>query len=188
MRSYNLAKILFFAVVLILLSGCGYRIGDGGLSRYQTISIPFVEGDWDGDFTSEIAKEISKSGAFEYKREDGALILFIKLIDLRDENIGFRYDRKKRGTIKKSIIPTETRITAFVEIKVVEAASNEVVLGPVILSSSIDFDHDWYNSRHAVNIFSLGQLSDIDAAREAVGHPLNEALAKKIADYLSDSW
>lgn len=162
---------------------------DCGLpSRYSTISVPYIEGDVDGSFTAALIRGITISGAFEYRSCGGALILYVKQVDLDEENIGFRYDRKKRGQLTKDIIPTETRTICTVEVSVVEAASGVTVLGPAILSGSVDFDHDYYFSRDGVNIFSLGQLSDIDAAYDAVQAPLNQVLTQKIVDYITQSW
>lgn len=154
------------------------------------MTVPYVEGDKDGLLTSAIIRQISARGDFEYLCDGGDLILKVVVVDLSEENIGFRYDRNKEGHISKyrDIIPTETRLIALAEVSVMEACSGVIVLGPVRLTASVDFDHDYYFSRDGVNTFSLGQLSDIDAALDAVRRPLNEALARKIVDYVADSW
>jgi hypothetical protein len=184
-------KFFFFLILgSLFLSGCSYQWGKGeGLpSRFSTITVPYVQGDLEGALTSAIIKELVKSGAFQYRYCDGSLILNVKLLDLDEDNIGFRYDRKKRGNLTKDTIPTETRITMFVEVSVTEATSGSIVLGPVRLSTSVDYDHDYYSSRDGVNIFSFGQLSDLDAAYDAVQVPLNRAIAEKIVDYITQSW
>lgn len=181
---------IFFAASL-LLSGCGYRVGqnyEGLAGRYSTITVPYVKGDLDGTLTSAIIKEITRTGAFEYRYGGAALILNVTKVEIDEDNIGFRYDRKKRGTLTKDIIPTEARITILVEVCVTEAISCTTVLGPVLLSASVDYDHDYYSSRDGINIFSLGQLTDLEAAYDAVQTPLNRAIAEKIADYISESW
>jgi hypothetical protein len=156
--------------------------------RYQTISIPYIQGDLDGSLTSAVVAEVVRTGVFEYRPCGGALLLKAKLTDSRDENIGFRYDRKKRGELRHSIIPTETRRTSYVEIVVEDPAAGSIVMGPVRISASFDFDHDYEYARDEVNVFSLGQLSDFDAACDAVQTPLNQALARKIVDYVTQSW
>jgi hypothetical protein len=177
--------------LVVLLSSCGYQVGQGnsGLpSRYSTISVPYVKGDIDGTLTSAIIKEIVRSGAFAYQYSGGALILNVRQVEIDEDNIGFRYDRKKRGERTKDIIPVEARITILVEVWVTEAISCTTVLGPVLLSASVDYDHDYYSSRDGVNIFSLGQLTDLEEAYDAVQTPLNREIAEKIADYISQSW
>lgn len=182
--------LLILPIATCLLTACGYHLGAGGIlpSQYSTISVPFVEGDQEGALTAAIIKEIVRSGDFDYRYHGGNLTLKAKLIDIDEDNIGFRYDRKKRGELTKDVIPTEARVTMVVELSVVEAASCRMILGPVLLSASVDYDHDYYSSRDGVNIFSLGQLTDLDAAYDAVQTPLNRAMAEKIADYLTQSW
>lgn len=188
-RFVGLALIIIVTVTL-LLSCCGYHFHDnsGLSSRYASISVPYVDGDLDGSLTAAIIKEFARAGNFEYRRTGGALVLKVSLIDNRDDNIGFRYDRKKDGERRKSIIPTETRRTTFVQVSVQDVASNTIVLGPAQLSASVAFDHDYEYARDEVNVFSLGQLSDFNQAVEAAQTPLNQVLARKIVDYVSHSW
>ncbi|WP_195155528.1 LPS assembly lipoprotein LptE [Candidatus Protochlamydia phocaeensis] len=183
-------------VSLLLLGGligfnsCQYRFGRGELAeQYSTICVPYIEGDTEGELTAEVIKRLSLSGGLRYVSSGGDLILSVKIIEMRDENIGFRYDRKKHGELKRSIIPTETRLSALVEVSVKEAGSGQIIRGPTRLTGSVDFDHEYYySSHHALNIFSLGQLNDIDAAHDAAMHPLNRHLAERIADYVLNSW
>lgn len=182
---------VFCLLASTLLTGCGYRSGPGGLlEQYQTISVPYVEEDRDGLLTAAIVKQIAASGSFEYCRDGGDLILQVMIIDFNEENIGFRYDRNKKGQISKyrDIIPTETRLSALAEVSVIEGCSGRVLLGPARLSADVDFDHDYYSTRNGVNIFSLGQLNDVEDALDAAHKPLNEVLAKKIVDFVVDSW
>lgn len=174
---------------LLLLTGCGYKMGQGELPcKYRTVCVPFVAGDKTGEMTTLLVEEISKSSPFRYDSRSGELVLEVAIIDIFEENIGFRHDRNKRGKIIDSIIPTETRITILAEVIARESCSGCVVLGPARINASVDFDHDYYYSRHAVNIFSLGQVTDIDEARDAVKAPLYRVLAEKIVDYLANSW
>lgn len=174
---------------ILCLSGCTYQFGDGGLaSRYRTLSVPFVTGDSDGDLTAILVEEITRAGAYEYVSGGGALILEVEIIDLDDENIGFRYDRKNSGRHTRYIIPTETRVIITAQVALVEACSGNPVLGPVRIDANVDFDHDFYKCRNGVNVFSLGQLSDYYEAYDAMYRPLYRALAQKIVDYISDSW
>lgn len=184
--------IRLFAITLLCaftLTGCGYSFGQGGLAeQYNSISVPIVQGDRDGVITASIIRKITESGAYKYRNSDGALILHVKVVDISDQNIGFRYDREKGGELDNTIIPTETRLTAVAEVWAVDRCSCCTVLGPVLIRACVDFDHDYYNSRDGINVFSLGQLSDYDEAYDAAQRPLSEALATKIVDYVNESW
>jgi hypothetical protein len=194
-------KILICALAVLslcTLSSCGYRGEESFLqSRYSSITVPFVEGDEDGSLTSAIVRELSVSSPIPYSQNGGDLILRVKILDIDDDNVGYRYDRKKRGTIRKRLIPCETRLTVNLEVGL-ENRCGELVLPRVIIIANQDFDHDYYTTRnfdpenqttnYGVNIFSLGQLSEIDAARDTVITPINAIISKKIVDYLSDSW
>ncbi|MEI8364949.1 MAG: hypothetical protein WCF65_00895 [Parachlamydiaceae bacterium] len=183
--------VLLVMLACCLLSGCGYQLGQGceGLSsRYSTMSVPYVIGDQNGSLTSAIIREVVQSGSFEYRTFGGGLVLNVKRIDITEDNIGFRYDRKKSGKLTKDTIPTEARISMVVEFSIVEATSGCTVLGPICLSAAVEYDHDYYSSRDGVNTFSLGQLSDLEEAYDAVQTPLNQVMAQKIIDYISQSW
>lgn len=179
----------FIVLISLFLTGCGYSFGQGGVvERYHTFTVPYVEGDHDGYLTTTLIRQLSESGCYDYRNCDGRLRLCVKVVDVDDQNIGFRYDRKKRGKIRKTIIPTETRISATAEVTVYDVECDRALLGPVLITASIDFDHDYYDSRNAVNVFSLGQLTDYDEAYDASIKPLNDVLAKKIVDYVNGSW
>ena len=189
-NKHSLRKLLILlAFVGFFISGCQYQFGHGELSnKYQSISVPYVIGDKEGDLTAEIIKRIEKSGAFRYTSSGGDLILYVKVKDYSNEDVGYRYDRKKHGKLKKAIIPAETRLNIFAEVSLKDAATGEILRGPSTLTASIDFDHDFYFTRHEINVFSLGQLNDIDAAEDAVIKPLNRNLAERIVAYVTNSW
>jgi len=174
----------FYLLLLLLISSCGYRFERDQLMP-RTLSVPFAEGDVDGDLTSAVIQQISSSGVYSYRKEGGAVLLKIKILDLRDENIGFRYYRNKEGKLKKDIVPTETRIAVSAEVSLVDAVSCTPILGPTRITAGVDFDHDFYSSD---TTFSLGQLNDYDSAYDAVVHPLNKVLAQKIVDFVNDGW
>jgi len=178
-----------WALMLLLLSGCGYHFGQGSLiSEYCTISIPFAVGDRDGDLTAALVKEMSRSAPLEYTCGEGDLTLLVTVVDIYDEHVGYRYDRKNDGRLKKSLIPVETRIYAVVDVTVMQTCSGCEVVGPARLKMYVDFDHDYYSVFDDVNVTSLGQLNDIDTARDSVYHPLNRAIAEKVVDYVNAAW
>lgn len=187
-----LRKIIFTLHIIcfaLLLSACHYEFGRNALSSdYHSICVPYAQGDTKGGLTNELIKKIASSGAFSYVSCDGDLILKVKFIELDDENIGFRYDRDNKGKLKRSIIPTETRIFATVEVSLIDSKTGILLRGPTRIKAVAEFDHCFYTSRCKENEFSLGQLNDIDAARDAVMTPLNRNLAEKIVDYVNHSW
>jgi Lipopolysaccharide-assembly len=188
----SLAKIKWGFITFFTgwcLIGCQYHFGRGELSQsYATISVPYAEGDQKGELTADVIKQLSTSGAFRYVCSGADLLLKIKIIEFREENIDFRYDRKKTGKLKNYIIPTETRVSAIAEVSLIEGATGRAIRGPTRITASTDFDHTYYTTQDEVNIFSLGQLNDIDTARDAVMHPLNRHLAERIVDYVINSW
>ncbi|MBA3957550.1 MAG: hypothetical protein H0X51_04030 [Parachlamydiaceae bacterium] len=176
-----------FLISLFLLSSCGYRLGTGGtLATHRTITIPYVDGDWDGDLTAAIIQAVSQSGNFQYRPEGGSLTLQASVVDVTDEDIGFRYDRTHSGRVRKSIIPDETRLIMSVDIRLIDNLTGCTLIGPVRITSDVDFDHDYYTTRGSINVFSLGQVTDVDEARDAAYTPLNKRMAHKIVDYISD--
>jgi hypothetical protein len=190
MKCNNLSWLILL-VFLFIFTSCGYRFGEGAITKqYSTFTVPYIRGDADGILTAKIIKQMSLCAGLCYNRLDGDLILAIELVEVDDQNIGFRYDRNRKGQILKSrsIIPTETRTTIWANVKVIEGATNRVLLEPVVISASLDFDHDYYSSRNEINIFSLGQLNDYDVAHDVAYRPLFDVLAQKIVDYLCASW
>lgn len=171
---------------------CGYHMGSGGvLSNYQTISIPYMECDQDGIFTTTLIHHLAVTAPLRYVSCGGDLCLKTRLICPKAENIGFRYDikdKKDRTVLAPWLIPTEERLWVSAELELVDSASCERLIGPLIVSVYIEFDHEYYLSRHGVNVFSLGQVTDIREATDAAQLPLAEALAKKIVDTIHYAW
>lgn len=184
-----MAKIFLFLFFSVLVQGCGYHFGHGGLaSHYKTVKIPYVKGDTYGELTAALIKEVSQSGVFQYKNSGADVVLEVVILEFEEEDIGFRYDRQKDGKREKNTIPTEMRMTAIVEVSLIEACSGKLVFGPNKIEASIDFDHNYYFGSDHLNRISLGQVTDIDAARDSVKTPLFNRLAEKIVGLVSHSW
>lgn len=181
--------LLLMTLSLLVVTSCGYQWGQGtALGRGRTLSIPYVEDDWDGQLTAALVQEITRAGTFLYRPHGGSLTLVVNNVDLWNENIGFRYDRNKRGQFESRVIPDEGRLSLAADISVVETSSGATVLAPVRLSSSVDFDHDYYDNRDGVNVFSLGQLTDYEEAYDAAQRPLFQRFAQKVSDYLNNAY
>lgn len=173
-------------LIILTCSSCGYKPGYGSSSsHFTTLSVPYVIGDGDGDLTSAIVREVVAASPFEHCTEQGQLLLIVKIVGESDDNIGFGYEQVHGKQYKRSIIPVESRLNMTAEVSLVDAATMCSVIPSVTLSASIDFDHEYNATRHDSNVFSLGQLSDSDAAFKAAHIPLNRRLAQKIVEYIS---
>ncbi|MGK5595238.1 MAG: hypothetical protein ACSNEK_07775 [Parachlamydiaceae bacterium] len=181
-------KVLLGLASCVLFVGCAYQFGLGNsLLQGKTVSIPYIEGDLDGFLTEAVIGEVSKCLNASYTSGCGEVVLKIKIIDDYEENIGFRYDRKRNGSLRKTIVPIEARATLVAKVEILDSMG-KCLMSPVFIKASLDYDHDYYSSRDRINIFSLGQLSDIDSAQDAARRPLNHVLARKIADFLNNAW
>lgn len=178
-----------YLLVLLLLSSCGYHIGQGELqTRYSALTLPIIEGDETGLFTQELIYALSSSGSFHYVPCDGQGSLKVTLLRYDRKDIGFRWDRDTNNEILKSTIPAEERLTAIAEVTLFDSCTGSIITGPDQIRASVDFDHEYTSSRQQVNQFSLGQVTDVDEARNAARAPLYRALSHKIVDYLTNIW
>lgn len=180
----------FLALFAILsLSSCGFKAGSGELiEEFETISVCFAEGDWQGSLTQTLINEIATRTSLTYVNGGGDLSLVVVLKGLDENNIGFRYDQNKKGKRIDYIIPTETRLRVLADVTLVDQTRGAVLMGPILFEACYEFDHDFYSARNSVNIFSLGQLSDYDEALDAALKPLYQELSQKIVDYLLSAW
>jgi hypothetical protein len=178
-------RILRFLSFLAILTGCGYTLNTvPGFNDAPTISIPYVEGDVDGQLTAALIQQVSISGEYVYRASGGEYTLAARIIDDTYENIGFRYDRSRKGCLKHYIIPVEMREGLLIEVQVIASCSGETILGPNRLYADLEYDHDYYSIRDGINVKSLGQLTDIDSAEDAAKTPLYRKLAEKVVSWL----
>jgi hypothetical protein len=178
-----------FLLTIFVLSSCGYHMGSplpNNLSR-SSVTVPFIKGDLTGDLTQALIYELTTSG-YRYVHRQGDILIRVQLLEVRADDIGFRYERESDNDVKKSLIPAETRLTAKAQVEVIDASTCCQLLPTFCVSEFVEFDHEYYTARDGVNIFSLGQLSDYDAGKEAAQMPLNRKLAQKIVLYLDNMW
>lgn len=176
---------LFRALVFLSLlgvTGCGYRIEN--ICSNSTLTIPFIRGDSDGRLTNAVTRQIDTSGLYRITNCDGHETLCIQLINCCEQNIGFRYDDNKEGEMTRTLVPIEVRYTLTIELSLIHCGTGKTTLGPIQLSASVDFDHDYYSSADSVNTFSLGQLTNVESARYTAYDVVSRKLAAKIVDYL----
>jgi hypothetical protein len=186
---------IFLTVSLLLFSSCGYHMdGSEDFEGRRTVTVPYVVGDSAGQLTNELIRQLSVSGVFECVQNSGQYILKVIVFSDGSDRIGFRYDRKNDGKLKKNLMPVEGRRTISAEVTLVNSATEEIEIGPVIVTADADYDYidsnDLYevamvNSKGKVQStisFSLGQLDSIEGAQDDVAVPLYRHLAQKIVD------
>lgn len=175
---------------ILSLTSCGYKSlsSQGTLSQYKTISVPYVQGDTNGELTAVLAQTLVESGEWKYKTFDGDLTLEVKVIDTKVEDIGYNRFFNQNNRIQRWMTPNEQRLSILVEVNVIDESTGKVVLGPKHLSSSVRYDFDpEFNEDNLVG-FSLAQYNYVDNARRIATVPLNQRLSKVIVDYLANSW
>lgn len=184
-------------VVVLLSSGCGYRFKEAGQDAEATISVPFIKGDSEGLLINELVQALSASGQFEYRRNNGNLLLHVNILSAGDERIGYRYDRNPvSGKLRDNIVGTENRETVAAEVKLVDCYTGETLFGPEIINATADYDYVDSNSirdlvffnsdgkPQTVLDFSLGQLDSVEGGHDDARTPAYRSLAKKIVDGL----
>jgi hypothetical protein len=196
-----LSKILFksksqlcklLGIFLLGLTSCGYRTAAS--EDKTTISVPYVQGDEQGQLTAEIIRQLANSDVYDFVKDDGDLVLKVAMVGDRNDIVGFRYDRtRKKGKIERNLMATENRRMLVAEVTLLRSGSEEIVMGPVKISATGDYDYIDVNSlkelsfinpqgkREKTMKFSLGQLDSIEGAQDAVLTPIYRQLAQKIA-------
>jgi len=187
-------------LVLLFLSGCGYRIEEGKDAEDPiAIRVPYVEGDVDGLMTQAITRELATSGYFRPDGQDAHFTLKVAIRSLGNDGIGYRYDRKeKSGGLQHNLVGAENRRTVHVDVTLIDERTEEVILGPTSVSADEDYDFVGVHSLRGLTFinaqgerqtslsFSLGQLDSIEGAQDDALSPLFKRLAQKIVDGLVD--
>jgi hypothetical protein len=180
----------------LLHTSCGYRLSLLEETK-KPLGVPYIKGDEDGLFTRILINTLSESGKFTYFSHGAENELVISILSDCSQHIGYRYDREEiTGDRINRLEPIEGRRTVVVEIKVIRANTQEILFGPIQLTSKEDYDFVDQDSavdvsfvnplgtRLSVLNFSLGQLDSEEGAKFAALRPLYEKLSKKIIDIL----
>jgi hypothetical protein len=172
----------FCALLLLCLAGCGYHAHH---SSIDTFSLCPVEGDERGYFSQELVRSLVKNSEIAYMNEGGELVLQVALEEPSGNNVGFRYERSRKGHIEDELVPSETRLALAAEITAsIYSEEGEAETYSIYLSADYTFDHNYNSAPDKVNTFSLGQLSDYDEAYDVAIRSLYKKLADKIADWV----
>jgi hypothetical protein len=203
MRSLLLQNLKFPLLASLLafsFSSCGYHTTAS--DDKTTISVPYVEGDAQGQFTAELIRQLTNADLYTFVKKDGDLCLQVSLVGDKNEIVGFQYDQKtekkgKKVKIERNLMPLENRRTLTAQVTLTDTSTEEVVLGPLNITASTDYDYIDVNSLNTVSFinaqgkrektisFSLGQLDSIEGAQDAALTPLYNQLAQKIAQAIN---
>jgi hypothetical protein len=188
----NLKPLLLASLLALSFTSCGYHTTAS--DDKTTISIPYVEGDAQGQLTAELIRQLANSDLYDFVKKDGDLVLKVILVGDRNEIVGFQYDlTAKKGKIERNLMAQENRRSLTAQVTLTRGSTEEVVAGPFNISTSTDYDYIDVNSLKEVSFinaqgkrektisFSLGQLDSIEGAQDAVLSPLYRQLAQKIA-------
>jgi hypothetical protein len=182
----------------LLLCGCGYRFdGCKDQEKLVTVSIPYIKGDGEGQLNSQLVLALSSSGQFDYAHSNGDLIIQAAIVSDGDSRVGYRFDRNPTtGKLRDNIVGTENRRTVTVQVSIVSAYTNEIVLGPQMISVIADYDYVDSNSIRDLTFetspgsfqkvldFSLGQLDSVEGGHDDASAVLYREIAQKIVDGL----
>jgi hypothetical protein len=181
---------------LFLLSGCGYRFeGSEADAQAITITVPYIKGDLEGVLNNEIVRALSTSGQFECVQNGGALTLEAAILSEGDDRVGYRYDRDPtNGQLRTNIVGTENRLNVTAEVKLIDAYTGELLMGPQQVKAFAVYDYYDNNSIKDLTFigphgqpqkvldFSLGQLDSVEGAHDDSFTPIFRMLAQKIVD------
>lgn len=172
---------------LFCLTGCaGWHTATSvSADKPMTVCIPYVVGDDSGELTSRVIEAVSNQPGF-FVNESGQYLLKIRLLDDREEKIGFRYSPRELKKGKHKLILEESRAKALAEVTLVDRFTKKSVAGPAYILGNIDYDHQENTIDNDINDLSLGQLSDIDTAQDVTYIPLYRDLSLKIALWLQN--
>jgi outer membrane lipopolysaccharide assembly protein LptE/RlpB len=187
-----------FGISLLMLSACGYHFENVQSENASvTISVPYIKGDPDGMLGAELTRALSSSGQFDCVQTGGMLILEVGIIAEGDNRIGYRFDRDPtNGKLRDNIIGTENRLTVSAEVKLMDAHTNQILVGPQVVKAYADYDYVDSNSIRDLTFytpngvpekvldFSLGQLDSVEGAHDDAFAVIYRQLAQKIVDGL----
>ena len=185
-----------------LLTSCGYRWQpEFPDSARPTVTVPYVIGDEEGQFTAEIIGALSRSGLVDVLNYGGDYTLQIAILASGSETIGYRRDQQKVDNKKmRNLLAVEGRRNMTIEAILYKGGTEEIVSGPYKISSGAEYDYLDGDSIQDLTFigpdgnlitvlpFSLGQLEPSESAQEAAAKPLYTRLAQKIVDAIASVW
>ncbi len=202
MKINPLKNSCFFSIFISLgiifsFSSCGYRFADTNSEKSPvSISVPYIQGDPTSALNDQLVSTLAETGYFTCPQSGGQFFLQVLILSDANDRIGFRYDRdSSSGARKPNILSIENRRNVTAQVTVYNTLSGDVVLGPLPISASVDYDYADYGSPRDLNTitsygsmptvrYSYGQLNTIEAAHDDSGTFLYKILSRKIVGFL----
>jgi len=186
----------FFLLILpLVFFSCGYKVGVGEKDFYSCgICVPYIQGDRDGIFTSELTYVLKKSGLFSNAQK--ANQLKVKICNNLDQEIGWREDFKNTEDDHRVVVDEKRKI---MEVEVSICQGKKICWGPTKVRTFVDYDFVDFDSLNDLSFvlngqrittldFSLGQLNAQDSALDSSLNSLYRKLAEKIVEKISLEW
>jgi len=138
--------------------------------------------------TTSLIRAMTTRGCLAYRSSGADLVLNVCLSAPADTNIGFAYAPKNETDFTNIVVSQEARLEITAKVTLVDRMTCACVLGPLSLSTFIDYDFEPDLGNVDFHDFSLGQLEMHNLAQDAAFPPLYDLLAQKIVDYVCNSW
>lgn len=175
--------------MILFTTSCGYHFGRGELiNKTCSVYVPYVEGDDKGYLTNSLIRAISTSSSLTYSSSGARLLLKACLLPPVDTNIGFAYAPQDERDVSNIVVSNEARLQISAQVSLVDIRTGECLIGPMVISSYIEYDFEPDLGNVNFHAFSLGQLEMHNLAQDAAYYPLYDLLAEKIVDYVSNCW
>jgi hypothetical protein len=164
----------------------------------KSYCIKEIINDTKGLLEDQIVKALSRDSIYLLEKNNPALSLSCKILDISTDQIGYRYDRyEPTSQLINRLIPIESRKKIKIEVTVDNSFEGKTI-GPLILEASADFDfanfdtykdlafEDLSGNFQSTLSYSLGQLDSYEGAEEAALSRCFHEVALKICDLLQN--
>jgi hypothetical protein len=175
-------------LALLLLAGCGYRPDSSCIAeRYQTVCIPYTEGELSAPLTAALARQLAQS-PYRYVSSGGALLLNVEVVEINRRPRGYRYDANVENKPTKLVVTAEEEVELVAEVSLTESATGCPVLPCTRVRAALDYDFQPKETRTSQLALSLGELDSPNGARVVACTSATDLLARRIVDLLTAAW
>lgn len=182
----------------LLNASCGYHYAlQEESGKCSTITVPYIEGDFDATLNNALVYQLSASGGFACVQSGGDFTLKIQILSDEKTRIGFRYDRDNvEGVREKNLLGAEDRRFIIVQVSLFKEGETQSIIDPFKISAFADYDYIDPGSpqdllytpstgpSQSIIQFSLGQLDSYEGASDDASSLVFKKIAEKIVQSL----